>query len=202
MRSRGTTRWAPRLGSKRIDGLANGWPGSAAYTPVASTTTRARISGAPPPLVSVAETVRSAPAPGSGFKPVARNRVTATGADGWASAVRSTPGEARVVLDAVVIEEPTAQAGASERGPDGQRALDVETLVPAAVVSSAEDVVQRQAGVIERLVEDRQPVDREELRLEADEMRRIRQAPSLGQRLADQRQVHLLEIAQPAVDQP
>ena len=44
IRARGTTRCAPRLGRMRSEPPPNGWSGSAAQTPVASTTARVRIS--------------------------------------------------------------------------------------------------------------------------------------------------------------
>ena len=54
----------------------------AAHTPVASTTERARTSRSPPPSRSLARTIRGEPAPGSGARPVARTRVTATASSG------------------------------------------------------------------------------------------------------------------------
>src|SRR5690349_19032381 len=75
--------------------------------------------------------------------------------------------------------------------------------MPAAVMPRAEDVVEGQTGVIERLVQERDPVHREELRVEADEMRRIaEESSSLGECLPDKRQVDLLEVTKTTVDEP
>ena len=75
--------------------------------------------------------------------------------------------------------------------------------MPAAVVACAEDVVQGQPGVVERLRQVRDAVDREEQRLEPDEMgREVEQARPLGERLADQPEPELLQVAQAAVDEP
>ncbi len=65
------------------------------------------------------------------------------------------------------------------------------------------DVVERQAGVVERLGQEWDTVDREQERLDPDEVRRQRQKPgTLRESLSDEPEPELLEIAQPAVDQP
>ena len=70
-----------------------------------------------------------------------------------------------------------------------------------AVPRGAEQVVQRQAGAVERADRDRVPVEREEERLQADEVRRDAQEPAaLRERLADESEPQLLEVAEPAVD--
>jgi len=75
--------------------------------------------------------------------------------------------------------------------------------VPAAVAPSAEDVVQGQPGVVERLGQVGRAVDREEQGFESHEVRGEREeARSLGQRLADQPEAELLQVTQPTVDQP
>ena len=75
--------------------------------------------------------------------------------------------------------------------------------MPAAVVPRTEDVVQGQAGVVERLRGERDPVDREQQRFQPDEVRReVEQPRPLGERLADQPEAELLEVAEAAVDQP
>ena len=75
--------------------------------------------------------------------------------------------------------------------------------MPAAVASSTEDVVEGQPGVVERLRQVRDAIDREQQRLDPDEMRRQRQQPgALGERLANEPEAELLEVAETAVDQP
>ncbi len=112
-------------------------------------------------------------------------------------------GVACVVLDAVVVEQATAEAVASEGRREVERLDPREAPMPAAVVPGAEDVVQGQSGVVEGLRQVRQPVDREEQRLDPDEVRGQRQqVRALGEGLADQAEPELLEVAQPAVDQP
>ena len=87
IRSRGTTRWAPRLGRMRSDPPRNGWPGSAAQTPVASTTALVAISNALPVSRSSAMSAAMVPGPAA-RRPVARTRVTASAPA--AIAVRAT----------------------------------------------------------------------------------------------------------------
>src|SRR6185503_8171171 len=102
----------------------------------------------------------------------------------------------------IVIEQPSAEALTAQRRPDLQRPLHAQPAMPAAIVAGAEDVVQGQTGVIERLVQERDAVDREQLRVEADEMRSVTQQTSpLRECLADERQVDLLEVAQATVDE-
>ena len=111
-------------------------------------------------------------------------------------------GEAGVVLDPVVEDERAAQALVAE----GRRVLEgrlgPEVAMAAAVLGGAEEVVQREPRPVERPGQD-VAVEREEERLEADEVGGEAEQPaSLGQRLADEADPELLEIAQPAVDEP
>ena len=75
--------------------------------------------------------------------------------------------------------------------------------MPAAVVAGAEDVVEGQPGVIERPAQERRAIDREQERLERHEVwRQTQQARPLGERLPDERQVQLFQVAQSAMDEP
>ena len=70
-------------------------------------------------------------------------------------------------------------------------------------MAGAEDVVERQSGVVERLRREWGAIDREEQRLDPDEVRGEREEPrALSQGLADEPEPELLEIAEPTVDQP
>ena len=112
-------------------------------------------------------------------------------------------GVAGVVLDAVVVQQAAAQAALSQCRCEIQRLRSRQAAMPAAVVARAQDVVERQAGVVERLGQERDPVDREEERLDPDEVRRQRQETgTLRESLPDEPEPELLEIAQPAVDEP
>ena len=74
IRSRGTTRWAPRLGRRRVEPPDRGDDGSAPHTPVASITTRARTSPLAP--VSVSHTRAPTTRPPSSSRDSARALVT------------------------------------------------------------------------------------------------------------------------------
>jgi len=75
--------------------------------------------------------------------------------------------------------------------------------VPPTVVAGTEDVVQGQPGVVERLRCERDGVDREQQRLDPDQVRcQGQQAPPLGERLAHEPEAELLEISKAAMDQP
>ena len=166
IRSRGTTRWAPRLGRIRSEPPPNGWSGSAAQTPVASTTARVRISKVAPVSRSSARNApRSRRLVESARRPVARTRVTRHAAGGDR---RASHGErvARVVLDPVVVEQAAAQPVVLEGRGQVERVCPRQPAVPAAVVSRPEDVVQRQTRVVERLRGERDAVDREQQRLD------------------------------------
>ena len=102
-----------------------------------------------------------------------------------------------------MVEQAAAQPLLAERRGELERRGSRKPLVPAAVVARTEDVVQRQTGVVERLGEVRQPVDREQEGLDPDEMGRERQqVRALVERLADKAESKLLQVPEPAVDQP
>ena len=202
IRSRGTTRWAPRLGRIRIDAPLNGWSGSAAHTPVASTTARVRISSSAPVVRSSARSASITP-----DRAIRPETGGPDPGDDHAAGGDRRPGHgqrvARVVLHPVVVDE----AAAKTLGPQGRGKVERVGLrqpaVPAAVVTRTEDVVQGQPGVVERLRRERDAVDREQQRLDPDEVWRERQqARPLGERLAHEPEPELLEVAQTAVDEP
>jgi len=110
---------------------------------------------------------------------------------------------ARVVLDAVVEQQAAAQVLAPDRRRVGDDLGHGQVAMPAPVLASTEDVVQGHAGLVERARGEGQAEQREQERLDRDEMRRQVQDPrSLGEGLAHQPEAVLLEIAQAAVDQP
>ena len=163
----------PRLGRIRSEPPPNGWSGSAAQTPVASTTARVAISNvragrqvagaAARRIVAVRASAAEPGRPDPGDAPRRRPRLRGA-SDGQRVA--------GVVLHAVVVEEPAAKALAPQRRGDVERLRRRQAAMPAAVVARPEHVVQGQAGVVERLGQERDAVDREEQRLEADEVRR------------------------------
>jgi hypothetical protein len=107
-----------------------------------------------------------------------------------------------VVLHAVVVEQAAAQSAATEGRNDGHGLLDREAPMPPAVVSGAQHVVERQAGVVEDLAEVRHAADREEQWLQRDEMRRVPQEPApFGERFSHEADLELLQVAQAAVDE-
>ena len=115
---------------------------------------------------------------------------------------RDRKGEPGVVLDPVVEHECAAKTVPPERGRRLERVGHAEEAVPAAVPSRAEEVVQREAAPVERPRE-HGAVQREQQRLEADEMRsEPKKAAPLGERFADEPEPELLEVAEPAVDEP
>ena len=77
-----------------------------------------------------------------------------------------------IVLHAVVIEEAAPQPVTAKRGREVEGIGPRQASVPAAVVPGAQDVVQRETGVVERLRRVWDAVDREEEGLDRDEMRR------------------------------
>jgi hypothetical protein len=112
-------------------------------------------------------------------------------------------GVARVVLHAVVVEQPAAETLMAKGRRQVERLGAGQPSMPAAVAPGTQDVVERQPGVVERFGQVRATVDRKEQRLEVDEVRREGEQPrSLGQRLADQPDPELLEVSQAAMDQP
>ena len=150
IRARGTTRWAPRLGRIRIDAPLNGWSGSAAQTPVASTTAPGRDLelGAGRQVLGAerVEHARRAVRPkAGGADPGDRH---AAGGDRRAGHGQRV---ARVVLDPVVVDEAAAQTLGPQRRGELERVGLRQPPMPAAVVPRAEDVVQGQPGVVERL---------------------------------------------------
>ena len=83
-----------------------------------------------------------------------------------------------------------------------ERGLD-EVAVPPAVAPRAEQVVQRQGRRRRTGGPDRVAVEREQERLQAHEVRRdAQEAAALGERLADEPEAQLLEIAETAMDEP
>ena len=169
--SAGSAATRPRTGGRR----------SASQTPVASTTAVVRISKSAPVVMSSGQDrldrARRGPRakagrahPGDGH---------AAGGDRRASHRERVPG---VVLDPVVVQQAAAQPlGPQRRGELEGRALR-QSPVPAAVVPRAEDVVERQARVVERLRGERDAVDREQQGLQADEMRREVGAAAIARR--------------------
>ncbi len=123
------------------------------------------------------------------------------------SVLTSRPGDrqgvARVVLDAVVEHQAAPQPFATHRGRVLEHLADRQVAVPAAVPPCAEHVVQGHPGLIEDTRHDRQAEEREQQRLDRHEVGcEVEDSRALRQRLADQAEAVLLEIAQPAVDQP
>ena len=109
----------------------------------------------------------------------------------------------RVILDPVVVDDPAGQALAPQVRRVLDRARRPKVLREPAVPPRTEQVVQEDAAPVEALVEQRDAVDREEERLQGHEVRREPEQPrALLQRLVDQPEVELLQVAQPAVDQP
>jgi hypothetical protein len=75
--------------------------------------------------------------------------------------------------------------------------------MPSAVAARAEQVVQRHARRVEAAGDDRSAEQGEQERLDPDEVRCQPDDPGpLGQRLPDQPEPVLLEVSEPAVDQP
>ena len=102
-----------------------------------------------------------------------------------------------------MIDETAAQSVASQRRSELQGAGTRQPPVPSSIVSRAQDVVQRQAGVVEGLRAIRDPVDGKEQRLEADQVRREGQEPRpFGKGLTDEPETELLQVPKSAVDQP
>ena len=168
IRSRGTTRWAPRLGRIRIDGLANGWLGFG-RPDARRIDDRARpdIELVAAEQVARAEASRAHRCAGSLSTAVARTRVTATGPGlGGKRGPQDGQRESSVVLHPVVVQQAAAKALPAQRRGDLEGLRPVEPPMPATVVPRPEDVVEGQSGVVERLVQERDPVDREQLRLE------------------------------------
>ena len=145
-RSRGTTRWAPRLGRRRVEPPDSGDAGSAPQTPVASTTTRARTSSVSP--VSRSQIRAPTTRPPSSTSDSARGpghdrRAVLAGRAGDRERV------ARVVLDPVVEHQAAAQPLAAHRRGVGEHLGDREVAMPAAVLARAEHVVQGHPGLVE-----------------------------------------------------
>ncbi len=111
-------------------------------------------------------------------------------------------GVASIVLDPIVIDEPPTKAIVAKGRGKLQRRGARQALMPAAVMAGAEDVIQRQTSVEERLGREWDAVDRKQQRLETDEVRGdVEQPRTFGQRLAHQTEAKLFEIAQSAVDE-
>ena len=107
-----------------------------------------------------------------------------------------------VVLDPVVVDDRAGQALAPEVRRVLDRARRPEVLREPAVAAGAQQVVQEDAAAVEALVEQRDAVDREEERLQASRgAARAGAAAPAPERLVDQAEVELLQVAQPAVDQ-
>jgi hypothetical protein len=197
MRARGTTRWAPRLGRIRVDRLENGRPGARGVDdgPRPDLQIRAgqEVAGTQRPVQR-----RRLHADTPGLDPGDRRRPGTLGKRG----PDDREGQAGVVLHAVVIEQSAPQAATPQGGGDRDGLIDRQAPVPPAIVAGAEDVVERQARVVERLAQERDAADREQLRLERDEVRGVAQQPApFGERLADESDLELLQVAQPAVDE-
>ena len=100
-------------------------------------------------------------------------------------------------------DEPAPEARATQGRRVGERRADGPMAMPAATAPGAEHVVERQSGPVERARQQGPAEQREQERLDADEVRRELQDPRpFRQRLANRAELVLLEIAQPAVDEP
>ena len=142
--------------------------------------------------------------PGRVAEALARTRVTATG-----RGIRRQrgPGDrqrvAGVVLHAVVVEERRRAAGPGAASGATLERLGDQTPMPATVVTGAQQVVQRQAGVVER--PGGRTAGRRSGTAAAPASRgagRAQEPAALRERLADQPDPELLEVAQAAVDEP
>src|SRR5205823_14541296 len=83
------------------------------------------------------------------------------------------------------------------------RASGSKVLREAAIPPRPEEVIEEYPRAVEALVEERDAVDREQERLEPDEVGgQAQESRALFQRLRDEPEMKLLEVPQPAVDEP
>ena len=200
MRSRRTTRCAPRLGSMDCESPdANGPSGRDAQTPVASTTTSARISSLVggqrirgEAAVDAPVRLRAADRPRPSRRPSRPGRERFGGRR--SRSARRPPGR----RDRRSLRGANFVAG-REPPPVPRLSRDDDGF---AVGGGSEQVVHSQPGAVERSVP-KPAVHREEERLQANQMRRDpQQSGSFTEGFSHESDLELLQVSKPSVDQP